>query len=179
MLQHLSELPPSKMVDLAGGEGRNALWFAKRGWQTENVELSQVALDKFLLRAQHENLDGRCTTTHADATTAKFSLSADLLVVAYLQIPAPSLSRALSNAVDQLNPGATVFGVWHAKRNLVDGFGGPPSPEMLPTPKELEAWAKDHLESFEVFEVDRIVEKDGVHHTAIDVILKGQLAKNE
>lgn len=167
------------MVDLAGGEGRNALWFAKNGWQTENVEISQVALDKFFLRAQHESLESRCTATHADATTAKFSLRADLLVIAYLQIPAPSLAKALSNAVDQLNPGATVFGVWHAKRNLVDGFGGPPSPDMLPTPDELEAWAEQNLETYEAFEVNRMVVKDGVKHTAIDVILKGQLAKNE
>lgn len=179
VVEHLSELPPSKMVDLAGGEGRNALWFAKRGWQTENVEISQVALDKFLLRAERENLESKCTATHADATSAEFSLVADLLVIAYLQIPTQSLAQALSNAVAQLSPGATLFGVWHAKRNLVDGFGGPPSPEMLPTPEELEGWAKQNLATFEVFEIERMVEKDGVNHRAIDVILKGQLAKNE
>ncbi|HEY7853781.1 MAG TPA: class I SAM-dependent methyltransferase [Aquiluna sp.] len=179
VVEHLEHLAPSKMIDLAGGEGRNALWFASRGWQAENVEISQVALDKFLKRAEHTGLGDNCFATHGDALSAKFELQADLLVIAYLQLPAASLYEALDNACDQLAPGATVFGVWHAKRNLTEGFGGPPMPEVLPTPEELEIWAKQNLVNHEVFEVERIVEKDGAKQVAIDVILKGQLAKSE
>lgn len=179
MVKHLEHLAPSKMIDLAGGEGRNALWFAQRGWQVENVEISQVALDKFLKRAEHAELAENTVATHGDALSAKFELQADLLVVAYLQLPAASLYVALDNARDQLAPGAMVFGVWHAKRNLTEGFGGPPMPEVLPTPEELEIWAKQNLVNHEVFEVERIVEKEGAKRVAIDVILKGQLAKSE
>ena len=46
------------MVDLAGGEGRNAIWFASRGWQAENVEFSEVALTKFRSRACLGRLKG-------------------------------------------------------------------------------------------------------------------------
>lgn len=176
VVEQLSDLAPGKMVDLAGGEGRNALWFAKRGWQVENVEISQVALDKFLARATHDQLAEQCTATHGDAKSAKFALSANLLVVAYLQLAEPDLSQALSNAIAQLEPGAKVFGVWHAQRNLLEGFGGPPMAQVLPTPEQLENWAGQYLEHFEVYEAERVVEKEGVSHTAIDVILKGQLA---
>lgn len=179
VVQYLSELPAGRMVDLAGGEGRNALWFAKRGWQVENVEISQVALEKFLLRAKRENLESSCTATHADAVDAEFSLTADLLVVAYLQIPFEKLAESLENAFSHLGPRAEIFGVWHAARNLTAGFGGPPNPEMLPTPGQLKEFAERNLATFEVFEVERKVEKDGLTHTAIDVILKGQLAKSE
>ena len=167
------------MVDLAGGEGRNALWFAQRGWQVENVEISQVALGKFLKRAEHVGLVEDCFATHADALSAEFTLQADLLVVAYLQLPAVSLAKALDNARDQLASDAMVFGVWHAKRNLTEGFGGPPMPEVLPSPDELEMWAKQNLVNYEVFELERVVEKEGSKHVAIDVILKGQLAKSQ
>ena len=179
VVEYLQHLPPSKMIDLAGGEGRNALWFAQRGWQVENVEISQVALGKFLKRAEHAGLVEDCFATHADALSAEFTLQADLLVVAYLQLPAVSLAKALDNARDQLASDAMVFGVWHAKRNLTEGFGGPPMPEVLPSPDELEMWAKQNLVNYEVFELERVVEKEGSKHVAIDVILKGQLAKSQ
>ena len=179
VVEHLGSLPAGQMVDLAGGEGRNALWFASHGWQVENVEISQVALEKFLIRAKQDHLESNCTATHANALEARFKMMADLLVVAYLQIPFQDLAKALTNAVSQLSPTAEVFGVWHARRNLTEGFGGPPVAEVLPTVSELEAWATSHLRSHEVFEKERIVEKDGVKHVAIDVILKGRLGKNQ
>jgi len=179
VVEHLQHLAPSKMIDLAGGEGRNALWFAELGWLVENVDFSEVALDKFLERAEHLGLSDKSTATRADAVSAEFKLQADLLVVAYLQIPFEALSKALENGISQLEPGATVFGVWHASRNLTEGFGGPPAAELLPSPDELNQWAKANLASYEVFEVERNVLNDGVNRVAIDVILKGQISKSQ
>ena len=42
----LADLAPGRAVDLAAGEGRNAIWLARRGWQVTAVDFSQVALDK-------------------------------------------------------------------------------------------------------------------------------------
>ena len=42
----VSELPPGRALDLAAGEGRNALWLAERGWQVTAVDFSLVGLDK-------------------------------------------------------------------------------------------------------------------------------------
>ena len=33
-------------VDIAGGNGRNALWFAKKGYTTSVIDISSVALNK-------------------------------------------------------------------------------------------------------------------------------------
>ena len=93
------------MIDLAGGEGRNALWFAKRGWQVENVEISKVALDKFMARAERDQVLDLCIATLSDATQAHFALAADLLVIAYLQLPFDQLAAAMNNAISQLEPG--------------------------------------------------------------------------
>lgn len=177
MVEQLNEFPQGKMIDLAGGEGRNALWFAKRGFEVENVEISKVALEKFELRAKREQVLDRCHSTHGSALDAKFSLNADLLVVAYLQIPIDQLLVALDNAVSQLNDGAMVFGIWHAKRNLTEGFGGPQDPDALPAPEQLLDWASNNLQEVDVFEVERTVEADGVTRTAIDVILRGRVDK--
>ncbi len=42
----LAGVTPGLAVDLAAGEGRNALWLAERGWQVTAVDFSLVGLDK-------------------------------------------------------------------------------------------------------------------------------------
>jgi SAM-dependent methyltransferase len=39
-------LPPGRALDLACGEGRNALWLARQGWRVTGVDFSRVALER-------------------------------------------------------------------------------------------------------------------------------------
>ena len=117
VVSDLSELPVGQMVDIAGGEGRNALWFAGRGWQVENVEFSKVALQKFQERADQAGLT--VISNHSDARTAIFSLKPDLAVIAYLQLPWGELEQALDNALRQISSGV-IYGVWHDAKYLAD-----------------------------------------------------------
>ena len=39
-------LTPGRAVDLAAGEGRNAIWLAERGWKVTAVDYSDVAIEK-------------------------------------------------------------------------------------------------------------------------------------
>ena len=141
VVEYLSDLLAGKMLDLGGGEGRNALWFASRGWHVENSDFSAVAVTKFLQRAEREGLLELCTGTTVDATHPESCVTkpVDLAVMAYLQIPAADLAAAIATAAHSLRPGGTLFGVWHARENLEGGFGGPPSPELNPTQDELRA----------------------------------------
>ena len=61
----MADLPPGRALDLAAGEGRNAIWLARRGWQVTAVDFSQVALDKGRTLAGDLDVDWVC----ADATT--------------------------------------------------------------------------------------------------------------
>jgi SAM-dependent methyltransferase len=174
VVEFLNELPPGRMIDLAGGEGRNALWFAGRGWQAENADISSVAINKFLERAVSEGLyDQVVGTTLEVDQLATFQLApADLGVIAYLQIPPEQLTRSILDLAAALAPGAIFFGVWHARENLADGFGGPQRADVLPTVEELRAVAETagfHIHTCELR--DRIFELDGVTHRAIDVVL--------
>ena len=65
----LADLPPGRAVDLAAGEGRNAIWLASRGWDVTAVDFSQVALDKGRRLAESQRLAGSVTWVCADATT--------------------------------------------------------------------------------------------------------------
>ncbi|MPY85881.1 MAG: methyltransferase domain-containing protein, partial [Actinophytocola sp.] len=39
-------LTPGSAVDLAAGEGRNAIWLAERGWEVTAVDFSAVAVER-------------------------------------------------------------------------------------------------------------------------------------
>lgn len=165
-------MEPGHMVDLAGGEGRNALAFAAKGWVVENVEISSVALAKFAERAKRLGVEGQITSTLGDAVESKFQLQPSLVVVAYLQLPFEDLSRALSNAIDQLETGGLLFGVFHGDRNLTDGTGGPQDPRVLPTSAQLEGWLGKTGLKGQVAERVRVVETDLGPRDAIDLTIE-------
>ena len=136
--ESLSDLAPGKMIDLAGGEGRNTVFFAEKGWQAENVDLSSVGLEKCVALAKERGVSDKVVTTNASALDFVSKLApVDLGVCAYLQIPSKDLDVAIGRLVDNIKPGGVFFGVWHALENLEEGFGGPQNPELLPTTESM------------------------------------------
>ena len=133
-----SDLAPGKMIDLAGGEGRNTVFFAEKGWQAENVDLSSVGLEKCVALAKDLGVSDKVGTTNASALDFVTKLApVDLGVCAYLQIPSKDLDVAIGRLVDNIKPGGVFFGVWHALENLEEGFGGPQNPELLPSTESM------------------------------------------
>jgi SAM-dependent methyltransferase len=136
--ESLSDLAPGKMIDLAGGEGRNTVFFAENGWQAENIDLSSVGLEKCQRLAAERGVSDKVFTTHASALDFESKLApVDLGVCAYLQIPQPELEIAITRLIDNILPGGVFFGVWHALENLKDGFGGPQDPAVLPSSESM------------------------------------------
>ena len=123
----LADLPPGTAVDLAAGEGRNAIWLASRGWSATAVDFSQVALDKGARLVG--DLD--VTWVRADATTWQPPAPVDLVVMAYFQVPAEDRRRAVRGAATMLRPGGTLLLVAHDSTNIAEGTGGPQDPAVL------------------------------------------------
>ena len=46
LIQEAAGLPPGRALDLACGEGRNAIWLAERGWTVTGVDFSKVGLGR-------------------------------------------------------------------------------------------------------------------------------------
>jgi len=46
LVAQVRDLAPGRALDVACGEGRNAVWLAEQGWTVTGVDFSQVALDK-------------------------------------------------------------------------------------------------------------------------------------
>lgn len=133
-------LPPGRALDLAAGEGRNALWLVERGWQVHASDFSSVAVGRMEELADERLGERRShlTTAVADAVhDVQEQAAYDLVVLSYLQLAGPDLRRALANAVDALRPDGTLLLVGHAMRNLTDGTGGPQDPAVLYDPDDI------------------------------------------
>ena len=155
--EHLEDLPVGKLIDLAGGEGRNSVFFAEKGWMVENIDFSKVALDKFMHLADERGVAANCIPTRADATDFVSQLApVDVGIIAYLQIPEEQLRVAIGRLFENIASGGVFFGVWHARENLEGGFGGPQNPKVLPTVNLL----LDILEYLPV-EVEVLTNRDG------------------
>lgn len=128
-----ADLPPGRALDLACGEGRNAIWLARRGWRVTAVDFSAVALDKARTLAGETAVDW----VQADATTWASPPAFDLAVLAYLQLPAAERKAAVSSALAALVPGGTLLVVAHDSSNLAEGTGGPQDPDVLMTSDDI------------------------------------------
>jgi SAM-dependent methyltransferase len=166
----LADLPPGRAVDLAAGEGRNAIWLARRGWQVTAVDFSQVALDKGRRIAGDLPVAWVC----ADATTWREDASYDVSLLAYLQLPAADRRAAHRNAFAALRTGGTLLVVAHDSTNLAEGTGGPPDPDVLFSADDVLADLDG--ESFEVVRAGRVgrevAQPDGRSRTAYDALVR-------
>ncbi|PVG81682.1 class I SAM-dependent methyltransferase [Nocardioides gansuensis] len=132
-----ADLEPGIAVDLAAGEGRNAIWLAQQGWNVTAVDYSQVGLDKGARLAAEIGV--RPGTVHwvcADATTW-IGAHLDLAVIAYLQLSRAERAAAHRNAFNALKPGGTFLLVAHDSTNLAEGTGGPQDPAVLMTAEDV------------------------------------------
>ncbi|MGA1439297.1 MAG: class I SAM-dependent methyltransferase, partial [Ilumatobacteraceae bacterium] len=101
-----ADLPAGRSIDLAAGEGRNALWLADRGWNSTAVDHSDVAIERAERIAAERGLD--ITTEVADLTTYVPTPGGyDLVLIAYLQLPDEQLTPILGRAAAAVAPGGT------------------------------------------------------------------------
>jgi SAM-dependent methyltransferase len=130
LVSEVAGLPAGSAVDLACGEGRNAVWLAEQGWVVTGVDFSSVGLAKAQRLAQSRHVDVRWVESAVREWTAPPD-GFDLVAVFYLQLPQPERSAALTVAAASVAPGGTLLVVAHDHDNLTRGFGGPPNDAVL------------------------------------------------
>ena len=156
-------LAPGRALDLACGEGRNAIWLAERGWKVTAVDFADVAVDRG--RARERGADVEWVV--ADVLQWIPPAGAfDFVLLCYLQLPDHERRPVWRNAARALAPGGTLLVAGHDSRNIVDGVGGPKEPAVLYTASDVTR-ELDGLVVTRAEEVRRPVD-DG---TAIDCVV--------
>jgi SAM-dependent methyltransferase len=170
----VAALQPGRALDLACGEGRNAVWLATQGWSATGVDYSHVGLDKAAQLAESNHVTA--TWVCADVTEWEPETLYDLVVVFYLQLPETERRIAFGTAARALAPGGTLLIVGHDLVNLTDGVGGPQDPAVLYTPDkvsaDLDASGVTDLVIERAERVQRPVDTDTGTVTAIDCLVR-------
>ena len=168
----VEDLEPGRALDLACGEGRNAVWLAERGWRTTGVDFSDVALAKAERLAASRGVE--VDWVHADVVEHEPERGAfDLVAVLYLQLPHEQLAEVLRTSVGALAPGGTLVVLGHDTTNLTHGHGGPRDASVLFTPEDV----VPHLEGLVVERAEKVPRTVALEHgeaTAIDALVRAR-----
>jgi SAM-dependent methyltransferase len=170
LVAETAELPPGLALDLACGEGRNAVWLAEQGWDVVGVDFAEVGLDTARRLAARRGVD--VGLVHADLLAYEPEpLRHDLVCVLYLHLPADDRRRVLAQAAAAVAPGGTFLLVGHDLENLEGGHGGPSDARVLFTADEVAG----ELPGLELVKAERVLRPvDGAERPAIDALVRAR-----
>ncbi len=191
-------MTPGRALDVAAGEGRNALWLVEQGWSVVAADFSAVGVER-MGEIADRRLGGRrsaFTAVIADATqpaphppSSPSSPSSpsdllvdvgrgdgsgvgayDLVLISYLHLPRSQWGEALAAAVQACAVGGAVLVVAHAVRNLTEGVGGPQDPTILLDPEDVIASAAELPVDVELAQL-RARDVEGAQRPALDTLV--------
>lgn len=175
LVAEVANLSPGSALDLAAGEGRNAVWLAEQGWTVCAVDFSDVAIEKGKRLAEVRKVADKIDFQDADLRGYEPDVRRfDLVAVIYLQIPQAELVPVLARAVRAVAPGGTFLLVAHDSANLTHGYGGPQDPDVLYTAEQVVAALGGELTIEKASRVERVVQTDDGAKVAIDCLVRGR-----
>jgi len=170
LVAEVAGLVPGRALDLACGEGQNAIWLASLGWEVTAVDYSEVAIAKANARAERDGV----TVEFASADLVEYEpehAAYDLVLVLYLHIPSAQRGAVHAKASAALAPGGTFLLIGHDRANLTDGVGGPSDPDLLYTADEIAT----ELPGLEIEKATTVLrDVDGEDRDAIDTIVRAR-----
>ncbi len=171
LVAEAATLDPGRALDLACGEGRNAVWLAGRGWQVTGVDFSEVALEKARGLAAARGVQAKWVLADLGAY-APDPRAFDLVLIFYLQVPAAQRQAIVRAAARAVAPGGLLLLVAHDSSNLEHGYGGPQQPAVLYTADDVVAdLDSSGLEIERAERVARPVSTPEGERTALDALV--------
>lgn len=129
--EHIDILPKGKALDIAMGEGRNAIFLAKNGFDVDGCDISEVAINKAQKLAKENNVNIRAFV--ADMETYKLPKNTyDVIACFYY------LQRDIIPQIKEaLKPGGMIIYETYTMENKERGFEGPKNKDYLLESNEL------------------------------------------
>jgi SAM-dependent methyltransferase len=142
LVEQVTGLEPGSALDVGAGEGADAVWLARQGWQVTALDVSEVALAKTSAHAEENGVGDRVTTLHLDLINGPGQLPEgfDLVSAQFMHPPADQLAEVFTRLGRVLRPGGHLLVVGHHPHDLTTGMRtGHGHPELLYTPEQLVA----------------------------------------
>jgi SAM-dependent methyltransferase len=177
LVQETERLARGRAIDLACGQGRNALWLAQRGWDVTGVDFSRVGLEKGRHAAQERGL--QVEWIEADLVDYLPDARAfDLVVIFYLQVRRQARAAIVKAAAAAVAPGGTFLLVGHDAANIDRGHGGPQNPAVLYSAEDIVSdLDASGLQLERAEQVRRPVQTPEGERVALDVLVRARRAR--
>jgi 2-polyprenyl-3-methyl-5-hydroxy-6-metoxy-1,4-benzoquinol methylase len=167
LLDEIGALSPGRAVDLGAGDGRNAIWLARRGWDVTAVDFSLVAIDRGRALAAAAGVHVEWELADLLEWTPG-DRQFDLVTLFFIHLPRDERRDVYARAAAAVAPGGTLLVVGHDRTNIADGVGGPQDPDLLITSSEAAA----DLTGFRVDRAETVRRGPGLGRTPIDTIVR-------
>lgn len=119
------------------GEGRNAIYAAKKGWQVSAFDFSSIAVEKALQKANEENV----SINYIQKSIEEYIPERQYQLIAsiYVHIAEPSRKLFHQQLIASLQPKGTILLEAFHKNQINHSSGGPQSTQLLYSKEELMA----------------------------------------
>ncbi|MEP9819807.1 methyltransferase domain-containing protein [Staphylococcus xylosus] len=166
-----------KILLLAEGEGRNAVYLAKLGYDITTYDMSQVGINKQYQLAKEAHVD--INANYGDITKPNLAAgsSFDYSINIFGHVPNEGKQEMFNNLVQSLVIGGYSYFEFYSKEQLAYGTGGPKDESMLYTIDEIEAYLKHLLVKIHELEQHEVYRNEGIKHTGTGSIIQGYIEK--
>ena len=124
------KLPTGKILCLAEGEGRNAVWLAEQGNEVTAVDASEIGLKKADKLAKERRV--KVTTVHADLADYNIGIQQwDAIISIFCHLPPDLRQDVHHRCIEGLRTGGMLLLEAYTPLQLHYKTGGPPAAEMM------------------------------------------------
>ncbi|HZR03381.1 MAG TPA: class I SAM-dependent methyltransferase [Burkholderiales bacterium] len=129
--------PGMRVLDVAAGEGRNAVWLAEQGCEVLGIDLSPIGLEKARRLAAERGV--AVAFEEADVRTWQWQQNSfDAIVSIFIQFAAPSERAIVFEGMQRaLRPGGVLLIQGYTPQQVLYKTGGPPQVEHMYTTEML------------------------------------------
>lgn len=112
----VKNVPPGNALELACGEGADAIWLAEEGWVVHAVDISPTAIQRGRVQAEKVGVDKSISWEVADLTNWVANGQFDLITAIFMHSRSElKRNQILKNALNALAPGGALLIVGHAE----------------------------------------------------------------
>lgn len=167
--EQLDKLPKGNILFLCEGEGRNAIYAAKEGWNVSAFDLSIEGMNKANQLAQEKKV--AIDYQIADALTVNYPVeSFDAIALIYAHFPASIRKTIHEKVINWLKPGGIVILEAFNPLQLQNGSAGPKELSMLYTKEIL----TNDFSKIEILKLatEKIILNEGKYHQGLSDIIR-------
>ncbi|MDG5767528.1 class I SAM-dependent methyltransferase [Balneolales bacterium ANBcel1] len=137
--EQLDTLTPGMLLLPGEGEGRNAVYAARNGWQVDAVDWSRSGKEKADRLAAKHGVDIRYHVTPFEGWDTRNDRFDVCGVIFFHQQPEDQ-ARSVWKMINSLKPGGLLLMELYEKDQLGRSSGGPQNDELLYTKDQVAAW---------------------------------------